>query len=54
MSEKARNQKKYSKHYCNSKTINIELQNEQDQEISSMLSQQKEIFNKILVQKQTG
>src|SRR5437762_8533431 len=36
------------------KTINIELQNEQDQEISSMLSQQKEIFNKILVQKQTG
>ena len=35
------------------KTINIELQNEQDQEISSMLSQQKEIFNKILVQKQT-
>ena len=36
------------------KTINIELQNEQDQEISSVLSQQKEIFNKILVQKQTG
>ena len=36
------------------KTINIELQNEQDQEISSILSQQKEIFNKILVQKQTG
>src|SRR5437667_12907745 len=36
------------------KTINIELQNEQDQEISSMLSQQKKIFNKILVQKQTG
>src|SRR5205809_4998490 len=36
------------------KTINIELQNDQDQEISSMLSQQKEIFNKILVQKQTG
>src|SRR5204863_3818422 len=35
------------------KTINIELQNKQDQEISSMLSQQKEIFNKILVQKQT-
>src|SRR5436190_10064120 len=35
------------------KTINIELQNEQDQEISSILSQQKEIFNKILVQKQT-
>src|SRR5438034_3168448 len=35
------------------KTINIELQNEQDQEISSVLSQQKEIFNKILVQKQT-
>ena len=35
------------------KTINIELQNEQDQEISSMLSQQKKIFNKILVQKQT-
>src|SRR5437762_8344196 len=35
------------------KTINIELQNEQDQEISLMLSQQKEIFNKILVQKQT-
>ena len=35
------------------KTINVELQNEQDQEISSMLSQQKEIFNKILVQKQT-
>ena len=30
------------------------MQNEQDQEISSMLSQQKEIFNKILVQKQTG
>src|SRR5438034_8483322 len=36
------------------KTINIKLQNEQDQEISSVLSQQKEIFNKILVQKQTG
>src|SRR5438034_5432193 len=36
------------------KTINIELQNEQNQEISSVLSQQKEIFNKILVQKQTG
>src|SRR5438034_6754788 len=36
------------------KTINIELQNEQDQEIFSMLSQQKKIFNKILVQKQTG
>src|SRR5438034_2928957 len=36
------------------KSINIELQNEQDQEISSVLSQQKEIFNKILVQKQTG
>ena len=36
------------------KTINIELQNEQDQEISSVLSQQKKIFNKILVQKQTG
>src|SRR5438046_689599 len=36
------------------KTINIELQNEQDQEISLVLSQQKEIFNKILVQKQTG
>src|SRR5437868_5228936 len=36
------------------KTINIKLQNKQDQEISSMLSQQKEIFNKILVQKQTG
>src|SRR2546429_1344036 len=36
------------------KTINIELQNKQDQEISSVLSQQKEIFNKILVQKQTG
>src|SRR5436190_7105510 len=35
------------------KTINIELQNEQDQEISSILSQQKKIFNKILVQKQT-
>src|SRR5437762_10519134 len=35
------------------KTINIELQNEQDQEISLVLSQQKEIFNKILVQKQT-
>ena len=30
------------------------MQNEQDQEISSVLSQQKEIFNKILVQKQTG
>ena len=29
------------------------MQNEQDQEISSILSQQKEIFNKILVQKQT-
>src|SRR5947207_13648407 len=36
------------------KTMNIELQNEQDQKISSILSQQKEIFNKILVQKQTG
>src|SRR5438034_3180612 len=36
------------------KTINIELQNEQDQEISSILSQQKEIFNNILIQKQTG
>src|SRR5947207_14863503 len=36
------------------KIINIELQYEQDQEISSILSQQKEIFNKILVQKQTG
>src|SRR5436190_24078072 len=35
------------------KTINIELQNKQDQEIFSILSQQKEIFNKILVQKQT-
>src|SRR5438034_4357398 len=35
------------------KTINIELQNEQDQEISSVLFQQKEIFNNILVQKQT-
>ena len=35
------------------KTINIELQNKQDQEISSVLSQQKEIFNKTLVQKQT-
>src|SRR5437762_12036510 len=35
------------------KTINIELQNEQDQEISSVLSQQKKIFNKILVRKQT-
>src|SRR5881394_85181 len=35
------------------KTINIKLQNKQDQKISSMLSQQKEIFNKILVQKQT-
>ena len=36
------------------KTINIELQQEQDQEISLILSQQKEIFNKILSQKQTG
>src|SRR5437762_5326836 len=36
------------------KTINIELQNEQNQEIFLVLSQQKEIFNKILVQKQTG
>ena len=36
------------------KTINIELQNEQDQEISLVLSQQKKIFNKILIQKQTG
>ena len=35
------------------KTINIELQQEQDQEISLILSQQKEIFNKILSQKQT-
>src|SRR5207247_6791037 len=36
------------------KTINIELQNEQDQEIYSILYQQKEILKKILVQKQTG
>ena len=35
------------------KIINIELQNKQNQEISSMFSQQKEIFNKILIQKQT-
>ena len=36
------------------KTINIEIQHEQDQEISLVFSQQKEIFAKILVQKQTG
>ena len=36
------------------KTINIEIQHEQDQEISSVLCQQKEIFAQILVQKQTG
>jgi hypothetical protein len=34
--------------------INVELQYEQDQEIITVLSQQREVFDKILAQKQTG
>src|SRR5437667_2436593 len=36
------------------RTINIELQYEQDQETFTVLTQQREIFEKILTQKQTG
>ncbi len=36
------------------RTINIEMQFEQDQETLLVLSQQREIFDKILIQKQTG
>ncbi len=36
------------------RAINMEMQYEQDQEILLVLSQQKEIFDKILAQKQTG
>jgi hypothetical protein len=36
------------------RTINIEMQFEQDQETLLVLSQQREIFDKILTQKQTG
>ena len=35
------------------RAINVELQYEQDQEIFTVLSQQREIFEKILTQKQT-
>src|SRR6266536_3451340 len=36
------------------RTINIEMQFEQDQKTLLVLSQQREIFDKILIQKQTG
>src|SRR6266487_1336283 len=36
------------------RTINIELQYEQDQKIFTVLTQQRVIFEKILTQKQTG
>src|SRR6266536_3834403 len=36
------------------RTINIEMQYKQDQKTLLVLSQQREIFNKILIQKQIG